>query len=196
MQDSKQKIIDAAFRLFSKHGMDGTTTKEIAETAGVNEVTIFRNFGTKEALFKASVVQMLPVGDIRKGVHFDSEGSLDDLMVKNAKTVLRIISSNRYPLQLMVGELWRHPELSEQVLKDVMEPMIDFLAENFGQLIEKGRMRQADPKVAARTWIGLVQSYFIFNYLLRASPPTAQQEDMALKGMVDIFLNGMRGEAE
>jgi len=195
MQDSRSKIIEAAFRLFAEQGLDGTTTKQISEEAGVNEVTIFRNFGTKEALFRESVVQYLPVGDIRKGVHFDPEGSLDEQMFKNAKTVLRIISSNRHPLQMMIGELWRHPDLSEHVLQEAMDPMIDFLAENFEQFVRRGKMRKVDGKVAARSWIGLVQSYFIFNYLLRIDPPTSQQEDQALKGLVDIFLNGVKGDA-
>ncbi len=40
----------AALRLFAEHGYDGTTTAEVARTAGVSEMTLFRHFPSKEAL--------------------------------------------------------------------------------------------------------------------------------------------------
>ena len=52
MLDSRERIIDAAARLFGEHGVAGTTTRRIAEVAGVNEVTIFRLFGSKAALLE------------------------------------------------------------------------------------------------------------------------------------------------
>ncbi len=50
--DTRSKIIDAALELFATNGYTTTTTKLIADAAGVNEVTIFRHFGNKEALFQ------------------------------------------------------------------------------------------------------------------------------------------------
>ena len=50
--DSRDRIIDAAARLFGEHGVAGTTTRRVAEVAGVNEVTIFRLFGSKTALLE------------------------------------------------------------------------------------------------------------------------------------------------
>jgi len=192
--DSRQRIIDAALRLFAEQGLDGTTTKQIATDAGVNEVTIFRIFGTKQELFHTVVAQMLPLRDIRESVNFDAEGRLDEVMLRNAKVVMRILSANRHVIQMMVGELWRHPELSEKVFQAVMTPMVEFLADKFERLMDAGRMRRTDPMVAARAWIGMIQSYFIFNYMLRAAPPSPDSEDIALKGFVEVFLDGMRGE--
>lgn len=48
-----QRILDAAYALFREQGIDATTTRQIAEQAGVNEVTIFRRFGNKEGLVEA-----------------------------------------------------------------------------------------------------------------------------------------------
>lgn len=50
-----QRLIEAAFDEFSCKGIAGTTTRSIAERAGCNEVTLFRHFGSKEALLEASV---------------------------------------------------------------------------------------------------------------------------------------------
>lgn len=52
MNDStRQKIMDAAGKLFSEKGYSETTTLAIAAEAGVNETTIFRNFGSKKNLY-------------------------------------------------------------------------------------------------------------------------------------------------
>lgn len=52
MAHAKEKILDASLELFSAHGYASVTTRAIAEAAGVNEVTLFRLFGSKERLFR------------------------------------------------------------------------------------------------------------------------------------------------
>ena len=56
-EDRRQQILDIAVRLFSHKGFRGTTTKEIALAAGVNEAIIFRHFATKEELYRAIIDQ-------------------------------------------------------------------------------------------------------------------------------------------
>ena len=52
---TRVQILTAAARLYGEHGFRGTTTRRIAEAAGVNEVTIFRLFGSKAALLDAAI---------------------------------------------------------------------------------------------------------------------------------------------
>lgn len=47
---TREQILAAAAKLYAEHGFRGTTTRAIAEAAGVNEVTLFRIFGSKETL--------------------------------------------------------------------------------------------------------------------------------------------------
>ena len=49
----RQQILEVAMRLFSQHGFRGTTTKEIAQAAGVSEAMVFRHFATKQELYSA-----------------------------------------------------------------------------------------------------------------------------------------------
>ena len=55
MTDTKDRILEAARDLFFEHGYYATSTRVIAQTAGINEVTLFRHFGTKEELLKAII---------------------------------------------------------------------------------------------------------------------------------------------
>src|SRR5262245_31467568 len=54
-EDRREQIIEVAVRLFSQRGFRGTTTKEIAVAAGVNEAIIFRHFSTKSELYAAII---------------------------------------------------------------------------------------------------------------------------------------------
>src|SRR5438552_19201120 len=54
-EDRRSQIVDVAAQLFSRNGFNGTTTKQIAEQAGVSEAIIFRHFQTKQELYSAII---------------------------------------------------------------------------------------------------------------------------------------------
>ncbi len=50
MLSSRDRLLEAAARVYAEQGFRGATTRRIADEAGVNEITVFRHFGSKEAL--------------------------------------------------------------------------------------------------------------------------------------------------
>lgn len=59
--EARRLLLDAARELFSRQGYRSTTTREIAEAAGVTEYLLFRHFGSKAGLFREALV--LPFTD-------------------------------------------------------------------------------------------------------------------------------------
>jgi AcrR family transcriptional regulator len=53
--DIRDRLLHAAAQVYSETGFRGTTTRRIAQLAGVNEITLFRHFGNKEALVKEAL---------------------------------------------------------------------------------------------------------------------------------------------
>jgi AcrR family transcriptional regulator len=53
--DTRDALLEVAGRLFAQHGWRGTTTRRVAEEAGLNEVTLFRHFGSKELLLREAI---------------------------------------------------------------------------------------------------------------------------------------------
>jgi len=51
------RMLDAALQVFIEHGFKGSTTRVIAQVAGVNEVTLFRHFGSKEVLLQVLLMR-------------------------------------------------------------------------------------------------------------------------------------------
>lgn len=52
---AREQLLNAALKVYAAAGTRGATTRRIAREAGVNEVTLFRQFGSKEALIRAAV---------------------------------------------------------------------------------------------------------------------------------------------
>src|SRR5262245_12797549 len=53
--ERRDQILHVAMRLFAERGFRGTTTKEIAQAAGVSEAMVFRHFANKDELYHAII---------------------------------------------------------------------------------------------------------------------------------------------
>jgi AcrR family transcriptional regulator len=54
-EQRRDEILDAALIEFAERGLDGASTEEIAKRAGISQPYVFRLFGTKKELFKATI---------------------------------------------------------------------------------------------------------------------------------------------
>src|SRR5271168_14632 len=52
-EERRAAIIKAVRKVFAEQGFHGTTTRELAEAAGVSEALLFKHFPNKEALYTA-----------------------------------------------------------------------------------------------------------------------------------------------
>ena len=55
--ERRQQIIETAESLFSENGFRGTTTKKIADKAGISEAMVFKHFANKDELYSAILDQ-------------------------------------------------------------------------------------------------------------------------------------------
>src|ERR671930_1608222 len=58
-EERRDEILDAAIVEFAQRGLEGASTEEIAKRAGISQPYVFRLFGTKKELFKATVARCL-----------------------------------------------------------------------------------------------------------------------------------------
>jgi len=110
--ESREKILEAAARVYAETGFRGATTRRIAEEAGVNEITIFRHFGSKAALiaealrshagFPSSAVHWLPATPI------DPERELTAWCAAH----LNHMREMRSLIRTTMGELEERPEIA------------------------------------------------------------------------------------
>jgi len=54
-EERREEILDAALAVFAEHGLDGSSTEDVARRAGISQPYVFRLFGTKKDLFTAVI---------------------------------------------------------------------------------------------------------------------------------------------
>jgi len=104
----RDRILDAAKRVYAKHGFRGATTRLIAIEADVNEVTIFRTFGSKASLFDALLQSeaITAPGPALPEDPADPEAEI----TRWCAAVLGHMSDNRSLLRKSIGELEERPD--------------------------------------------------------------------------------------
>jgi AcrR family transcriptional regulator len=107
--DTRQRILRGAAQVFAAQGYDGATTRAIAEAAGVNEVTLFRHFGSKKNLMQAVIERFsaLPglsaafterlTGDYREGLQAVGTHYLATMLQRRRAILMALCAAERMP---------------------------------------------------------------------------------------------------
>jgi AcrR family transcriptional regulator len=114
MEEIRERILNATIRVYAEAGFRGATTRRVAQEAGVNEITLFRHFGTKEALIKAALkasgrgIQSAPP---------EPRAPESELYVW-ALATYRHWYENRRLINQVMGDLAEHPELAPDICEE------------------------------------------------------------------------------
>lgn len=107
----KEKLLEAAARVYAETGYRGATTRRIAQEAGVNEVTLFRQFGSKDSLIQAAIACAGQRAEF-PSLPEDPEDPVSEL-TEWCKSRLQHLSATRSLIRTVMGELEEHPEIIE-----------------------------------------------------------------------------------
>jgi AcrR family transcriptional regulator len=103
----RDQLLEAAARLYAEAGYRGATTRRIAMQAGVNEITLFRHFGSKDALIREAIA--------RAGSSIEAQALPDpprdpSRELKDwAKAHIAALRKRRSLIRTCMGEIEEHP---------------------------------------------------------------------------------------
>jgi AcrR family transcriptional regulator len=191
-EETRERILAAAREVIARKGKRGATTREIADVAGVNEATLFRHFGTKEALIVAVAQHFcgfVALRDVASHLH----GEIGDDLLAIGRAMLQRMDSQMdmirwslvemdYEADIFASTAWR-PQLA------VLEVLVDFLRPRF----ESGELR-GDPKKLAMMFMGLIFMHVLGRSKFPDSELHQGGDDAALRYYIDVLLNGVRGK--
>lgn len=103
----RDQLLEAAARLYAEAGYRGATTRRIAGQAGVNEITLFRHFGSKDALIREAIARAGSprVSDALPEVPRDPFTEIRSW----AKTHIAEMRERRSLIRTCMGEIEEHP---------------------------------------------------------------------------------------
>jgi AcrR family transcriptional regulator len=190
VKDTREKILEAGLKLFSEKGYLGATTKEIAQKAGVAELTLFRHFTSKENLFEEmmSAYSFLPaLKGLLPGL---KEMSYGEALEEIAGTFLQRLNERRHLVRIMQREIHLYPSKAREVYQNFIGEIIRTLASYFRELQEKGVLREFSPELGARAFLGMFFSYFNTQELAVSREHRFTDKENVVEEFVGIFVRG------
>ncbi len=189
-EETQGRILKAAEKLFAKRGYGGTTTRDLAQAAGVAEGTLFRHFENKKAI----LVEVATRGwtEILTDLltELSEMGSYKAVAQVMRKRMLSL-NANTDTLRVCFIEAQFHPELRDRIQADVIDKMTDVTEAFFQTAMDRGEYRKMNPRMVARIFLGMftVSGFSQSTISDEASSPNEMKE-MA-ETLADIFLNGV-----
>lgn len=188
--ETHQRILKAAQTLFSRRGYEGTTTKDLAQAAGVAEGTIFRHFPNKKSI----LVEVATAGWVE--ILTDLLTELSEMA--NYKAVGQVMRRRMLHLRENVDlmrvcflEAQFHPDLREQIQEKVISKMTEVAEAFFQTAMERGVYRPMNPRIVAQVFLGMF-AVAGFSEITLLEPNASPQVMLEIaEGLTDIFLNGV-----
>jgi AcrR family transcriptional regulator len=191
--DTRQRIVTAALGLFGQVGYTRATTRTIAEEAGVNEVTLFRHFGSKKNLLMACMQAFNETsfpGVFESGLTGDYAADILHMALQQIEDT----RANLDMLRVMLCDARVVPELRE-VLMAGARGNLTRLSRYFQRQIDAGVVRKAlSADTLAFSFDSLFSTSLLFENLFgEAITPQLGGEDTVLL-LVDLFVRGTQAE--
>ena len=189
LDETSQKIIDAAMTLVRDKGYVATTTKEIAKVAGVNECTLFRKFESKKDIVLQGVKQAQWRADVTPEIFENVQWDLQTDM----EMFMRAYMDRMTPdfVNLSIG--LRAPQLYEETSSFIMKVPQAFLSsftEYLVKMYEMGKMPEVDFEALALT---VFSSTFGYTFLKASFGDglSKVEKDRYIKNSVQMFIKGL-----
>ena len=174
-----ERLVEAAVQLFSRQGYSGTSTREVALVADVNEASLFRHF-TKEDLFWAALQSRLEQVRLRKELQ-DGLSRVDkpervvplilEFLVYTAVCQVELIRL------LNVGLLELRPG-TERLYRKYFAPVSCAIYDYLAQCSKNGSMRGIDPSITTIAFVATVLAHQgMYPLLANAVAPYANAEE-------------------
>ena len=182
-------IIAAAATLFAAKGFNGTTTREIAKTAGISEALVFKYFPTKRALYAAILAEKVQISQLMASVE-EAADKRDDARVFTLLASFRIHrGADPTLLRLLLFSALEGHELSDMFFRNRHRVFYEYLAGYIARRAREGAFRSVDPLLAAQAFIGMVVYHRLLHEVFRV--PLHCTPEAAVAGYVQVFLDGL-----
>lgn len=202
--ERRRQIVLVAMRLFSEHGFRGTTTKEIAQAAGVSEAIIFRHFATKEELYTAIIDHKACAGHTAE----ESRPFAETIQCDVAEAMAR--KDDRAVFEGFALAMMRHHEHDPEFLRILLYAaleghqlvqmfcdrnvyvMYEFLGAYIRGRQRDGAIRDVNPLVVVRSFMGTIIHHSLNNTLWDKSRRILSiSNEEAAREFTEILLRGI-----
>ena len=191
-KSTKTRLIEAALDLFAERGVTDTTTKAVADRAGVNEVTLFRHFGSKHGLLLAVMEDSAVFAQLGRSLleQADSKASVAQILQDYAQVSLDALEKVPELVRSVVGEAGQYPLENRLALGQGLTEANKYVAQHLATAIaQEGLKTRFPPETLTSLLNGLLLGYFTIESTIEGDELWLEREDF-LASLVELFLHG------
>jgi len=190
--DTATRILDAAKKLFAERGYAATTTRSIAEAAGVNEVTLFRRFSSKAGILNALGERIAARQAGHATVMLPVSTNARDTLRKLARMEIETAHEDGGLAIRLAFDARSVPEVAE-VLGDAMTKNLENLARYVAERQAAGELRSdIDPRIVAQAFFSLTSSYVMYRMVVGAGDTAEDSTDeSSIEQLFELFWSGV-----
>jgi len=188
--DSRERLLEVAARVYAEAGYHGTTTRRIADEAGLNEVTLFRQFGSKDALLREAIEQA--DRQSRTSLNADAPDPIPELHRWAVACIHRFYRHQKLIRQVL-GDTVQRPEIAPRICEDTSDEMNQLVA-FLTALDKRGVLHAGDPMILEGGAAMLVHS-LLSNALWRDLVPDIPSLEECAALFVEVLLRALRTPA-
>jgi AcrR family transcriptional regulator len=192
-RDTKERIIEAATKLFSAQGFSGTSTRELARLADVNETSLFRHFPSKQDLFWAALqsrLEGLRVGkELQKAL--SKGGQPEQVLPRLIELLVNISAYEPELLKLLAVAFLELRPGAERIYRRYLTPIYQAIAGYLQQHVEDGTLQAIDPWIAAVAFVSSVFAHQGFHVLLTGSAIPFSNTEEAISAYSRFWLKAL-----
>ncbi|MEH2152615.1 TetR family transcriptional regulator [Nostoc sp.] len=196
---TRQRLIQAALELFSAQGVSATTTRQIAEKAEVNEVTLFRNFGNKHGLLLAVLEESAAFKDLGESLvrRATPPGNVYQALKDYASDTLHTLERVPEFVRSVVGEADQFPAENRRALGRGVTEANRYVAQYLATVIQQGHLNTYLPAEKLASLLnGMILGYAVIEFTSEFHELWEDRDDF-LENLVELFLHGaMSSSAE
>jgi AcrR family transcriptional regulator len=188
--ETRERIIQGAAQVFAEKGYEGATTREIAEAAGLNEVTLFRHFGSKKNLFLAVIERFSALPGLEAAMQDQLTGNYRQDLTQMGTHFLKTMLKRRRAILMSLYTAERLPEIRDVVAQPPTRQQ-QILSAYLRQQIARGVVRDLpNPELAAKMFFGMLFEFAISQTLVAGTPIENLSLEEVVAQMVDVFVWG------
>ena len=180
--------------LFAKRGFSGTTTRDLATHADVNEAIIFRHFTNKTELYRAILEEKVHQGGdeqhTKEVAQVAQTGDTQALLEFIGHRILEQHEQDSTFMRLLLFSALEGHELSDMFFAAMAtrDPMTAYLEKR----MEAGEFRRMDPVLAARAFFGMFMGHIQMQELFGQKKIREFDRSEVVRTFVSIYLSGMK----
>lgn len=169
---TREKLLRAALELFTAQGISGTTTRQIAELAAVNEVTLFRHFGHKYGLLQAMIESAVLPNQMGAGLRaaigaLDAQPEFSTALQGYATAWLETLAAAPELVRSIIGEAGQFPPENRRVLGQGLAVIHQDLAR---QLQTLPNPTSLEPEALAGLLLSVLLGYAVVEFTCEGHP--------------------------